>query len=392
MNRAELDDARARLSAQERRARASEASIADVRDGPLARFVREVDLRLSIASSYNFNFNNPNFDPQIGFPNDIGRRNNGPTFPAVQHNTFQIDQVHLAIGKPATEESRAGVDLGMLYGVTADPEDGTDLPRIQRGYASYLADVGAGIEFRLGRWDTPIGAETIYVGENFNITRGLAWFYQPFNHDGLLISGRPVRGFSWKAGVANNARAFNFDNNNGKSGLFQLGWENDRVLVRASYLVEEGPLVGHFAALASDSEQDLSHTLDLVLFWDPDDRFSFWANADWVHTDFDDRGDTETFLLSLAGRRQLTSRLGASLRTEGALFLSDGNEIDTEGLVWLTGTLDYALTRNLSLRAELLYQRAFAESPSAILFINGAGARFTKSTQVVALGQLLYQF
>ncbi|MFK7894731.1 MAG: outer membrane beta-barrel protein [Myxococcota bacterium] len=391
-DRAELDETKARLAREERRARSSQPAFDDSEEGTLIQALKLFDLQLGLATSYNFNFNNPNFDPQIGFPNNNGRRNNGPLFPAVQHNTFQIDQLHIGIDKRATAESRWGLDLGFLYGVSADPRNGSDTPRIQRAYASYLVDAGEGVEVRLGRWDTPVGAETIYVGENFNITRGLAWFYQPFNHDGLLISGRPVKGFSWKLGVANNARAFNFDNNNGKSGLAQIGWQSDEWLVRATYLVEEGPLVGHFAALGSDSERDLSHMLDFTAFWDPDDSFSFWVNGTWGHTDFQDRGDTETFLLSLAARKQLTSRVGAALRTEGALFLSDGNQIDTEGLVWLTGTIDYALSPEISLRAEVVYQRAFADSPSAILFINGAGTRFTKQTQVVSLLQLLFLF
>ena len=392
-NRAALDDAEARLDAQSRRARALESSVGDDESqSRLGAIVASFDFRGGIAASYNFNTNNPNFDTGFGFPVTTGRRNNGATFPAVQHNTFQLDQLFFSADRVPTTENRAGLELAILYGVTSDPENGTDFPQIQRANASYLAPIGEGVEFRLGRWDSPVGAESIYVGENFNITRGLVWVYQPVRHDGLLISGTLKDGFSWKAGVANNGVAANFDNNNGKSGLFQVGWENEELLIRATYYLEEGPLIGRFANLGSDSENDLSHLIDFYAFWDPSDDLSLWLNFDWAHTEFDGRGDTETLLLAIAGRKQITSKLGVSLRAEGALFLSDGNQIDTEGLAWLTGTLDYSLTENLSLRAELVAQRAFTSTPSDLGFINGAGTAFTKNFQLIAVTQLLYLF
>jgi len=389
-----LADAEARLEANERRARAERLDREAERTAAerVAEWAAALDFRLALAASYNFNFNNPDSDPSAGFPTSTGNRNNGSTFPAVQHNTFQLDQVDLAVGQVATEEKRAGFQLEFLYGVSSDPQNGTDLPTVQQAYASYLAPIGGGIEFKLGRWDTPIGAEVIYVGENFNVTRGLAWFYQTVHRDGLLISGGDLSGWHWKVGVANNGRANNFDNNNGKSGLAQVGWASDDVLVRATYLLEEGPLIGHFSALSTRSSEDLSHFLDLYVHWDLSEETALWWNLDWVHTDFSRVGDTETVLLAIAGRHQLTDRIGLSLRAEGALFLAEEPGIKTEGALWVTKTLDYALTEQLSLRGELIVQHSFAQTPSNILFINGSGSAFSRDTQVIALSQLLFVF
>lgn len=388
-----LDEAEARLEANERRERNDTAETASRLDR-LFDFVETLEYRLALATSYNWNFNNPDSDPSFGFPTANGRRNNGSTFPNVQHNTFQLDQIDLAVGRPATDENRAGFQIEILYGVTADPQEGSDVPQVQQAYAEYRSPLPGDITFRLGRWDTPIGAEVIYVGENFNITRGLAWFYQTVHHDGLLISGDLDHGFSWKLGVANNGRALNFDNNNGKSAIAQIGWlsEDERVRARATYLLEEGPLIGHFSALGSDSNEDFSHFLDLYLEWDPTDDLALWFNLDWVHTDFEGQDDTETFLLAIAGRLQVHPRVGYSVRAEGALFLSGDAAIPTEGAVWLTNTLDFELTRQLSWRNELLVQHSFADTPADILFINGSGSAFSRNTQVIAITQLLFVF
>ena len=56
----------------------------------------------------------------------------------------------------ASTESAVGFRAEIIYGVTADPQNGSDTPRIQQAYAAYRAPILGGIEFRLGRWDTPL--------------------------------------------------------------------------------------------------------------------------------------------------------------------------------------------------------------------------------------------
>lgn len=395
--RAELDRARDDLAAAETRlgdqsARLRELSNGQTEASSLARFLAGVEFNGAIALSYNWNFNNPDSQPALGFPNTFGPGDNGPAYPQVKHNTFQLDQARLATSRTSTEEERAGFALEFLYGVSANPTDGSDDPIIQQAYVSYLVPLAGGVEVRIGRWDTPLGAEVIYVGENFNITRGLLWVLQPFNHDGIIATGPLGNGFHWKAGVANNGDAVNFDNNNAKTALVQLGWSGERQQVRLTYMAEDGPPGGPFASPSTTGNSDIRHFVDLAAFWDPNERLSFWLNADWIHTDFRNQDESDLFALALAGRAAITDDTGASLRAEWAGRRPGDQLGKSVDAVWLTTTFDHAVTSNLSLRAELAYFLAMQSGGPDNFFVNGAGTARTKRSQLLAIAQAIYFF
>ena len=59
-----------------------------------------------------------------------------------------------------------------------------------------------------GRYMTPVGAESFFANENFNVTRGLLWTLQPVNHTGGYSSAETVRGAgsTWQLGASNRLR------------------------------------------------------------------------------------------------------------------------------------------------------------------------------------------
>lgn len=395
--KAELDEARDALATAEARLADQSSMIRGLSNGggagtSLGRFLESIEVSGAIAPSYNWNFNNPDSEPSVGHPIGSGNDNNGPVYPQVKHNTFQLDQARLAIGRRASEVDRAGFRLEMLYGVSADPGGGSDAPVVQQAWVSWRAPFGRDVEVVFGRWDSPIGAEVIYVGENINVSRGLIWRQQPWNHDGLIVSGGLPAGFSWKLGVANNDYAENFDNNDAKSVLAQVGWSDGPFRLRLNYMLADGPERGPFRAQSSQANEDLQHMLDFVAFWDPNERISVWLNLDWIRTDFDDIDPSVFYGAALAGRVGVTEKTGIALRAEWAGRRFGKGQPENVDAFWLTGTVDHALTASLSLRGEIAWYGAFRDGGPDEFFINGAGTADTKRQQTVAILQAIYFF
>ncbi len=385
-----LDAAETRLAGQAAMIRATSAK-ASAPEG-VRGLLDSIAIEGAVAPSYNFNFNNPDSQPSLGFPNGFGPGDNRPVYPQVKHNTFQLDQARLAILRNATKASRAGFRFEVLYGVSADPGSGSDSPVIQQAFVSYRPPLPGGLEIRAGRWDSPLGAEIIYVGQNGNISRGLLWSFQPYNHDGVIVRGEPGHGFNWQLGVSNNGSAANFDNNNAKTAIAQFGWSDERADIRLSYMAEDGPTRGRFANLASGRDDEFSHVVDLVAFWDPTDQISLWLNADWIHGDPKGRDESNIFGVALAGRYAITEETGAGMRAEWARLDSGQPATNSTQAVWLTWTVDHALTPFLTVRGEVLWYGAFRGSGPDDFFVNGAGTARTKRQLVVAITQAVFFF
>jgi len=164
---------------------------------------RRIDVNMSVGRSYAYNFNQPNEHSPGHFrrgPKPGDRRVFYPFHG--DHNSFQVDQVWLDIGKKVTDESRAGFMFSILYGNNAsfdaqgfnshprrDVNDSTSDYYVAQAFVKYLAPVGEGVEFDLGKFETLLGAEVVDASKNWNITRGNEWtLLQSIDHLGLLTS------------------------------------------------------------------------------------------------------------------------------------------------------------------------------------------------------------
>lgn len=118
-------------------------------------------------------------------------------------NDPQLDVAQLVVQHPVAESGQLGFRLNVLagsgvpevtaaYGMFRDTHTGVahhfDIPEF---YLSYIAAVGKGLRFDLGKFVTPFGYEVIggYDGYNDNFSRGFIFGYGiPFTHIGLKAS------------------------------------------------------------------------------------------------------------------------------------------------------------------------------------------------------------
>ena len=424
-------------------------------DGTLSgvsEFWGAVDVHLSAAGSYAYNFHNPDGGgaypgtgaatlppgmqmpaPPMGTELPIavtpGGGINGGTaglYPFHgDHNSFQVDQVWLDIGKAPTDESRGGFMFTALFGNTArflgqqSSSLGRDGPLIGRGadsasdvyvhqaYVSWLAPVGEGIQIDAGKFATIIGAETADASANWNITRGNVYqLLQPIDHTGALATttAGPI---TIKGGVVNAGNLGNGspDFNKEKSYLGSLGFGSDMFGVAVNVLYgAEGGLGVHQSVATLGDNSHREGLVDVVATLTTD-GFEAWINADYLWTE---KASASAYGIAVAGLVPLTDVFSVAARLEYArddgrlppfglgvagAFGPGGAMVGRHADIYsATGTLAYELAENLTLKGEVRWDKVNTFSPTGTpdaFFTNTAGG---SQDQVVGLGQMIYAF
>jgi hypothetical protein len=417
----------------------------------LSAFLSQTQFDGFVSASYNYNFIGPDTTRQFKYAGPTGGTlgtnyapwagiNTGalgltaPLHP--NHNTFQVDQVWFGMRKPATAESRGGWAVDLVWGVAADnigtPRNMStywggpggnsfgqiatgDMPHLFQAYVEYLAPIGGDILIKGGRFETLIGAEVFRQDSNFNITRGLLWTLQPDNHTGLTIGSDYDNGMTWTVGVANSYSETIADTDNEKTFIGQLGYRAETFSVLVNGLYGGNPSdMSLGMALGEGSDGDQIALIDLVATWDPTESISAWINFDYywfnnagssfVH-DFD---RMNAYGIASAARWGFTERAGVALRFEWLRFeghpytfffnqvqccTSLGQDLDAFSL---TGTLDYALTDNLTVKAEARWDWAEDNLSRDDFFTTarpwGYSETYTRKDQVMGLIEMLYRF
>jgi hypothetical protein len=347
----------------------------------LASFLDSIEVDGAAIASYNINLNNGdngNDNVEFGSPDSPGANQGESGFVVPYHpddNTFQVDQIWLGLGKPATEESRGGFRFDIFYGTMASvygtgifDDDGDESSRrmardstsdyvIDQAYVEYVAPI-ANINLRMGKFATPLGAESNRQWENFNITHGNVDQMQPVNHLGL-IGSLPIGDMvELGAGIVNSGGSLISapDDSYEKSYLATAKVGGDRANVRATFVygsepnISLGKPVGDQVGLA-----------DLTAWFNPSDNLSLWANYDYL---FNEGTGYYANGIAVAGRLGIQD-FGIALRGEyinehaatgdRTLLIAD---IDNNARIWSgTGTLDYALTDHLTVKSELRWDR-----------------------------------
>ena len=423
----------------------------DLEDGALSgvsEFWGAIDVNLSAAGSYAYNFANPDVRNALG---GTGATGGGAAFPGTgpavagvvqdiipgsgvnggalglypfhgDHNSFQVDQVWLDIGKTATEESRGGFMFTALFGNTATwlgqgsssfgrnggvlaaagvqpgGDDSASDIYVHQAYVSYLAPIGPeGFEVTAGKFATIIGAEVADASANWNVTRGNVYqLFQPIDHTGVLgsTSFGPV---TLKGGVVNGGNLSNGspDFNKEKSYLGSIGVGNDMVglAVNVLYGAEGGR--GIHPAVAGTHPGDNAHREGLVdvVATLTTDGFEAWVNADYLWAE---ESSAAAYGVAVAGMVPLTDLLSVAARLEYARddgrapifgFAVPGRHSDVYSA---TGTIAYELAENLTLKGEVRYDKVNEGPATPDAFVtNTTGG---SSSQVVGLGQMIYAF
>ena len=424
----QLEDANARVDQQQDIL--EKAGLERQAQSGLSAFLSETQFSGHMAASYNYNHNNNDSSSSIVDGGRLSGGQLGLTAPFhSQPNNFQLDQFYLAMQKPATAESRGGWKFGIVWGESADIANGFGdefdvddqlplSPYVHRAYVEYLADIGSGVNIRLGRWGTPVGAESFLTSENYQITRGLLWSLQPVNHTGLEISGDCDCGIDWSLALANDFSDTNIDSDQGKTFVGHVGYTAETWGAKVNGIYG-GNLDNTFYGLydgvrGAGSSKDKVSLLDFVFTADPSDDFSMWFNFDYYWSKNSGNADGASSLtvygFAAAGRYAITDSTGISLRGEYLIGNDAGVEFSPFGLddgvgsssdfdLWsITGTLDHALTDNLTLRVENRVDWGTAQGAKDRFFVksstssSGNDRIWSQSTQVLNVVQLLYRF
>jgi len=407
----------------------------------LSRFLRETTFDGWVTTSYFYNTNNPDNGATIG--SNIGAGNLPVTAPFHPNsNSFQVDQVWFSMENEATVESRAGFQIDLLWGETADVLNllggnvsNSNVPYLFNANVSYLAPISdAGIKVTAGRFQTHIGAEVVQAPMNFNITRGLVFTStQPINHTGVKMESEYDNGLSWMLGLANTAGygaanlgfgaappfglapgqgfgANNADDDDSKTFLWHLGYRmSDEWSVALNGLYGDNCIVRACANPGTSNDRDDEMGIvDLVINWDPTEKLSTWLNFDYVWTESRSGGgavaggggtDPTIWGVAMAGRYAITDLTGVAIRAEylrvGDTYVTFANNRNAEedyDLWSITGTVDHAVTEHLTLRGEVSYQQGESEDGRDGVFFQDRGAADPKDSQVLLGVEMTYRF
>ena len=200
--------------------------------------------------------------------------------------SFKLDAFELVAQRPASQPRESGFRADIVLGssiprVSAasglfrdDAGTAGDLD-LQQAYATYVAPLGSGLRFDLGKFVTPFGYELIegYDGWNDNATRSLLFGYAiPFTHTGVRMS----YAFSPRTSAAllavngwDDAR----DNNRAKSAGLQLA-----LTPSAPFTIVLNAMTG---AERAGNDSDRRSLLDFTATWKATTRLTLGANGDW---------------------------------------------------------------------------------------------------------------
>lgn len=405
--------------------------------------------------TYNYNINHPDGGPAQfsgAVPNttalSLGNGLQGPGL--ADASGFNLQAFKLELQRPVSVENRGGFRADILFGEQARnlnnlaaspystvfstqlsplgaayafPDTKSDSQvHVSQAYAEYLVPWGD-ISFKMGKMYTLLGAEVVDSPYNYNITRSILFFNLPIEHLGALAEKKYDNGITWALGVVNGwDRDNGADFNKSKSLLGRFGWvgENYGALGNLIYGAEQW-----------GDETNKRGVFDLVFTANPIDALSMYLNFDFGWEDFANSNinfgaNQKTpfwWGVAWAGRYAITDRLGVALRAEwfnddrsgwfctrsGSLTgapagnpplqtFSGGNACTTalpanlaSSAYEVTATVDYALTSQLTARAEFRSDWVNNQEGTDRYF-RAATDRNLQSNQQLLAAQLYYRF
>jgi hypothetical protein len=374
---------------------------------------KAIDVNMSVASSYSYNFRNPTHGTGPGHSGaGLNQGVDGLFYPFHgDHNSFQVDQVWLDIGKKVTSESRAGFMFSILYGNTAAfdaqgfnygqrrsiADDSTSDYYVSQAYVKYLAPLGEGVEIDVGKFNTMVGVEVADASKNWAITRGNEWtLLQSIDHVGVLTS-TTIGPVTLAAGVANQNAVLTSspDINSEKSYMGKIAFApNDMFSVAANVLygAEGVQTIAGLTPVAGTVNGERTGLADLIVNFNSD-VFSAYVNADYSWME---ETKAAGWGLAIAGKVPITDAFSAALRLE---YLADQSNFFTllgphhSEILGATGTLAYELADNLTLKTEVRWDKVNESAGGFHEFFNNNTTTFHGTEdQVVGIAQVVYAF
>jgi len=235
---------------------------------PAPNFFRDIQANAFASLGYISNLN---------MPQD---QTNGLRYFDNRANTFSVDLVELVVQKAVAKAGDAGFRIDLTAGTFAGATQSAGLSLgdnadLQQAFASYIAPLGTGLRFDVGKFVTHMGYELIegYDGYNDNYSRSLLFnFAIPLTHTGVKASYSPSSKVALMAMVVNGWDDA-IDNNASKSVGAQLMLKPiDPVAIYVNYI--GGPE-------NADDNHSIRHVVDLVGTLTVNPTLSLGVNADF---------------------------------------------------------------------------------------------------------------
>jgi hypothetical protein len=228
-----------------------------------------------------------------------------------------------------------GGQISLRFGPGANLHNGGDaasssLINVKQAYATWKPFSKLIIDF--GKYDQPFGSEVAETQSNINYTRSaLYWLGQPLYFTGFRVDIPVADAFDIKLFLANGWNN-TIDMNQGKSAGLQLTVKpNDKISFAAGYMVgpEQADLIPPVGVPPvtppmdnPDADKRLRHFFDLVVDWNPSDKFRALLNGSFG---IEDTPFNRQFMwggVNLALKYAATDRFYVALRGE---FYKDPN-------------------------------------------------------------------
>lgn len=232
-------------------------------------FFRDIQANAFLSFGYLNNLNKPQ-DQAVGLRYYDSRA-----------NTFSLDVAELVLQKAVAKAGDAGFRIDLTAGSTIPGKSqaaglnigqGADL---QQAFVSYIAPIGNGLKFDIGKYVTHFGYEVIegYDGYNDNYSRSLLFNYAiPLTHTGVKAS-YTVNSMVSLMGMVVNGWDTAIDNNKSKSIGLQLALTPaPPVAIFVNYM--GGPE-------KTDTNSRARHVVDLIGTFKVSDMLMLGVNADF---------------------------------------------------------------------------------------------------------------
>src|SRR3989475_3741058 len=287
----------------------------------------------------------------------------GRTFD-VHDRSFSLSLAELEFEK-VPDVGGVGFKLDLAWGDTMDiivdsikaaigNQSVSDFDRyVQHASIAYVAPIGKGLRFDVGKFVTHIGGETIETIKNNNYSHAFFYTYAiPFQDTGVRVHYDWTDAFYTELYALNGWNATS-DNNKAKTFGPSIGWSpSPKFSVFFNYLV------GNERTDDDHQFKHLRNLLDAQVNFEPVDRLNFSLNADYAVEDGAIGGtkDAQWYGLTAWVRYRLTDALEPSFRAE---WYRDEDGFTTgvaQTLIGLTATLNWKIgvgkLANILLRPE----------------------------------------
>jgi len=323
-----------------------------------------------------------------------GNANPAPfKFNAGKQDGFNLDSVDLHIAKPLEEgQWSSGYVVDLMFGpdtsLTTGEGGGVNSgigEHVRQAYLNLRMPVGNGLDWKIGRFDSPLGYESVDGYKDPNFTRSYGFTFEPSENTGVLAEYRITESVAISAGIANtvttgpiNARGNASESSKAWIGMVNLTAPESWGAIGGSGLyfgTEYGP------SFASDGKQRWHNYVGATIKT-PVQGLTLGASWDDVHK-MDVAGVDTGYNMAVAGYASFKFTDKASLHvrgeyargaglgaladafngTGGSGFDSTGTPVTAAGnplrkVIAVTGTFQYDLWQNVISRLEVRWDHA----------------------------------